>query len=194
MRTETVRGPRAKGTFCAKIGTFEAPLAQQLHQTVHRLATRAARRYHWVGYPELMQFGSEHALKLSHRFDPSRASFGTFIYRSVGTAMRRRAHQIQSEAARFVPDLVSCDDLPDYQSPSAEQRALDLERHHELARQVSNALSDLSAEDREILVRVLIEDQTLADAARELGIEYSAAHYRLKMNKEKLKRRLGRLG
>ena len=159
------------------------------------MATRAARRYHWVGYPELMQFGSEHALKLCHRFDPSRASFGTFIYRSVGTAMRRRAHQIQREAARLVPDVISCDDLPaDYITPSPEQRALDLERDVELGRQVSDALRDLSAEDREILRRVLIEDQTLVDVARAMGLEYGAAYYRLKMSKEKLKRRLRRAG
>ncbi len=114
-------GLGARGTFRVEFAatfTLEARIAQQLHQTVHRLATRAARRYHWVGYPELMQFGSEHALKLCHRFDPSRASFGTFIHRSVGTAMRRRAQQIQREAARLVPDVISCDDLPaDYITP-----------------------------------------------------------------------------
>jgi DNA-directed RNA polymerase specialized sigma24 family protein len=44
------------------------------------------------------------------------------------------------------------------------------------------------------LRRVLIEDQSLVDAAREMGLEYGAAHYRLKMSKEKLKRRLQRAG
>jgi hypothetical protein len=95
------------------------PREQQLHQTVHRLATRAARCYHWVRYPEPMQYGSEHALKLCHRLEPSGASVGTFICRSVSTAMRRRAQQIQREAARLVPDVFSCDDLPaDYIAPA----------------------------------------------------------------------------
>ena len=198
MRPETVPGMGARGTFRVEFApslTLEARIARQLHQTVHRLASRAARRYHWVGYPELMQFGSEHALKLCHRFDPSRASFGTFIHRSVASAMRRRAHQLQHDAARLVPDVVSCDDLPaDYITPSPEQRALDLERHCELSRQVSEALRDLAAKDVELVRRVLIEDQSIADAARELELDYNAAHYRLRMSKEKLKRRLARAG
>jgi DNA-directed RNA polymerase specialized sigma24 family protein len=44
------------------------------------------------------------------------------------------------------------------------------------------------------LRRVLIEDQSLAEAARELELDYNAAHYRLKMSREKLKRRLARAG
>jgi RNA polymerase sigma factor (sigma-70 family) len=198
MRTETVPSLGARGTCRAEMDsvfTLESRIARQLHQTVHRLATRAARRYHWVGYPELLQFGSEHALKLCHRFDPSRASFGTFIHRSVATAMRRRAQQLQHDAARLVPDVVSCDDLPDdYISPSAEHRALEFERNVELSRQVSDALRDLAPKDVELLRRVLIEDQSLAEAARELELDYNAAHYRLKMSREKLKRRLARAG
>ena len=113
-----------------------------------RLATRAARRCHWVRYPELMQFGSEQA--------------------------QPALHSTSSPATTSPPTS----------SPSPEESALEFERHYELSLQVSAALRGLAAKDVKLLGRVLIEEQRLTDAARELGLEYGAAHYRLMMSKD----------
>ncbi|MBL9026895.1 MAG: sigma-70 family RNA polymerase sigma factor [Myxococcales bacterium] len=61
-----------------------------------------------------------------------------------------------------------------------EEQYMSAEEHARARQHVVGALHQLAREDRELVVRHIIEEKSLAEAAREVGLEYENARYRFK--------------
>lgn len=150
------------------------------------------------------------------------ASFYTYVYNPVRDALRAECAGQKRERAfgRAVQRQLGCEaddgsvidcaeaDVPYHgdrlaigalevaetlAGPSSpEEQVADAEERELLRARVVAALEMLDAMDREIVVRKDVEGQTIADAARALGVTYHQARWRYLGARERLERLLSR--
>lgn len=73
---------------------------------------------------------------------------------------------------------------------SPEEQYMSAEEHARSRQHIEAALSQLAREDRELVLKHIVEEKSLAEAARAVGLEYENARYRYKQAMAWLGRRL----
>lgn len=131
---------------------------------------------------------SWHALErlAQDAFDPSRGSFGTWLYRVAWC--RCVDLKRQQNARRRIRLTTQGDDLPERADPSAPLP--EVLAGAEIGTAVRRAMAELPAEERSLLVLRFVEQRTLLDIAAALGITLEQAKYRLKRASSSLRREL----
>jgi RNA polymerase sigma-70 factor (ECF subfamily) len=118
------------------------------------------------------------------RFDPSKGSFGTWLYR---VAWCRCVDLKRKESARRTPRLTSVgDQMPeriDLQPGPGE-----VVGDAEIGVLVRRALEHLEPEERDLLDLRFVEGRTLGEISKELDISLEQAKYRLKRASTSLRR------
>ena len=129
-------------------------------------------------HDDLFQELSWHAIDrlCKGRFDPTRGSFGTWLYRVAWCRcvdLKRRQN-----ARRQVHLTLLADDLPDHaaESPGPDETAGD----EEVGGLVRAAIGTLEQQDRRLLELRFVNGQTLVQISEELQITTEQAKYRLK--------------
>ena len=131
---------------------------------------------------------SWHALErlAQDAFDPTRGSFGTWLYRVAWC--RCVDLKRQQNARRRIRLSPQGDDLPERADPSAPlHEALAVA---EIGSAVRRAMAELPAEERSLLVLRFVEQRTLLDIAAALGMTLEQAKYSLKRAASSLRREL----
>lgn len=131
---------------------------------------------------------SWHALErlAQDAFDPSRGSFGTWLYRVAWC--RCVDLKRQQNARRRIRLTPQGDDLPERADPAAPLP--DVLAGAEIGSAVRRAMAELPTEERSLLVLRFVEQRTLLDIAAALGITLEQAKYRLKRASVSLRREL----
>ena len=119
-------------------------------------------------------------------FDPARGSFGTWLYRVAWC--RCVDLKRQENARRRVRLVPQGDGVPEQVDPAASPGTSVGDA--EISFEVRGALAELAPDDRSLLELRFVENQTLVDIARELGITVEQAKYRLKRASSELRRAL----
>lgn len=137
---------------------------------------------------DLLSELSWHALErlAQDAFDPTRGSFGTWLYRVAWC--RCVDLKRQQNARRRIRLTTQGDDLPERADPTEplpERLA-----GAEIGSAVRRAMADLPDEERALLVLRFVEQRTLLDIAAALGITLEQAKYRLKRASVALRREL----
>lgn len=137
---------------------------------------------------DLLSELSWHALErlAQNAFDPTRGSFGTWLYRVAWC--RCVDLKRQQNARRRIRLTTQGDDLPERADPTEplpERLA-----GAEIGSAVRRAMADLPDEERALLVLRFVEQRTLLDIAAALGITLEQAKYRLKRASVALRREL----
>jgi RNA polymerase sigma factor (sigma-70 family) len=184
----TAGSTRVTGPPTAPSCPSPAPLSFDFYRDLAGFLERAAREVHrsyrTVDVDDLVQIGAMRAHELRRRFDPSRrASFTTFAYRSVRSAMRRFARRVTTFP------LV---DLPESAAPSPEELALTVEDQQLRLRSLRRGLARLDPVDAQLLLRVEGAGERVATVARTLGLDYDAARYRIRTGRARLAREVRR--
>jgi RNA polymerase sigma-70 factor (ECF subfamily) len=137
---------------------------------------------------DLLSELSWHALErlAQDAFDPTRGSFGTWLYRVAWC--RCVDLKRQQNARRRIRLTTQGDDLPERADPteSLPERLAGAE----IGSAVRRAMADLPDEERALLVLRFVEQRTLLDIAAALGITLEQAKYRLKRASVALRREL----
>ncbi len=137
---------------------------------------------------DLLSELSWHALErlAQNAFDPTRGSFGTWLYRVAWC--RCVDLKRQQNARRRIRLTTQGDDLPERADPteSLPERLAGAE----IGSAVRRAMADLPDEERALLVLRFVEQRTLLDIAAALGITLEQAKYRLKRASVALRREL----
>jgi RNA polymerase sigma-70 factor (ECF subfamily) len=120
-----------------------------------------------------------------HRYDPDRASFTTYLYGIVRNLSRERIRRDR----RFLPLEVLTGAR---RSSSAADPATALEGA-QLAEQIRQALHNLPARYRELIVLCDLHGMSYAEAAVVAAISTSAVRSRLHRGRQLLRRRLERI-
>jgi len=131
---------------------------------------------------------SWHALErlAQDAFDPTRGSFGTWLYRVAWC--RCVDLKRQHNARRRIRLSPEGDHLQERADPSAPlHEALE---GAEIGSAVRRAMTELPAEERSLLVLRFVEQRPLLDIAAALGITLEQAKYRLKRAASSLRRAL----
>lgn len=121
-------------------------------------------------------------IKQPARFDPTRARLRTYLYAAVRNLAAKRFRQSSNEVA--VDDLFEEPRLADTQAPLT--RLLDAE----LSAEVSKAISELPALQREALILFEYEELSLAEIAAIVGADIGAVKARLHRARGQLRRAL----
>lgn len=170
----------------SSLSVEQQALVEAARPRVMKLAASIARRHRTASAEDLAQLGMVKALELVRSYDPNAgASFETFIYRTVRRVMvaachvERREHDLgkderESIAAFAVAAMYSTPTTP-------EQLFARAQEHAKLAERVRVAMARLTSEDRALVHAYACEGESLASAARRLGLEYERARYSLKL-------------
>jgi RNA polymerase sigma-70 factor, ECF subfamily len=118
------------------------------------------------------------------RFDPSRASFRTYIYAAARNLAAKRYHLSGREAG--LDELGDGPEVGERHSPMAHVL------EGELAAEVEQAIASLPPLQREALVLFEYEDLSLAEIAAVVGADSNTVKARLFRAREKLRNRLDR--
>ncbi len=127
---------------------------------------------------DLLSELSWHALErlAQNAFDPTRGSFGTWLYRVAWC--RCVDLKRQQNARRRIRLTTQGDDLPERADPT--EPLPELLAGAEIGSAVRRAMSELPDEERALLVLRFVEQRTLLDIAAALGITLEQAKYRVK--------------
>lgn len=170
----------------SSLSVEQQALVEGARARLMKLAAAIARRHRTASAEDLAQLGMVKALELVRSYDPKAgASFETFIYRTVRRVMvaachvERREHDLgqderESIAAFAVAAMYSTPTTP-------EQLFARAQEHAKLAERVRVAMARLTSEDRALVHAYACEGESLASAARRLGLEYERARYSLKL-------------
>lgn len=77
---------------------------------------------------------------------------------------------------------------------SPEEQYMTAEQHAHARQHIEAALNQLAPEDRELLLKHIVEEKSLAEAARDIGLGYDNARYRFKQATAWLAKRLRVVG
>jgi RNA polymerase sigma factor (sigma-70 family) len=147
---------------------------------------------------DLHQIGMEHALRLLPKYQPGRgATFLTFVFLRVRTLMKdslkaenrdRACAAAAQRGTRAEPgarperyELAAAAIMDCYPDPESPEERLRVEEEGALARRaIDQALLRLDKTAHALVRACFWEDQSVAEAARRLGLGYEDARYRLR--------------
>lgn len=151
-----------------------ALLLESVRLPLHDLARSVARRGTRSDVDDLHQLAMEHALRLLPKYQPDRgATFLTFVFLRVRYVMKESLRAAKRDSAMAFSEHDAEPESPEERLSMEEEQAL-------TRRRLDQALLRLDDTAIALLRACFWEDQSLAEAARRLGLSYSDARYRLK--------------
>ena len=153
-----------------------ALLLESVRLPLHDLARSMARKGTSSDVDDLHQLAMEHALRLLPKYQPEHgATFLTFVYWRVRYAMKESLRGAM-RASTHPLGFSDC-----HGEPASPEERLTMEEEQELTRRgLQQALLRLDERAIALLRACFWDDQSVAEAARRLGLGYWDARYRLK--------------
>ena len=167
-------------------------LLESIHRPLQATA-RALAAESDADADELCQLGLIRAYEVAKRYDAGRgASLLTFAWKGARFAMVEQLGHSAVQAQSQAPFDDEDEQLADPLVPTPEELAERGRNKHLLEPTLAEALASLPPIERELLERTAIDEQSLAEACRELGLEYHYAYYRLRKACETMRQSLRR--
>lgn len=147
---------------------------------IRKLARIVGRGRPQTRIDDLYQTGMEYAARLAPEYRPEQGTtFPSFVYLRVRRAMRQSLAREDREAAFGTVDHDDGDGDGDHAAPSPEELVIKEEERRGTELAVGRALSRLDDVDRKLVRAVLADEESVAEAARAVGLGYDQARYRV---------------